>query len=203
MSKPDEKPIGKKTFVLRKKPVLSFFRRLRKGIFDYFRPEGIEKDMLRYRDNKISSSLGYLSLLCDSAGFCLIYSSTAISGQDSVSILGIASSGFWAGFDVILNILMLLFLFMAISKMRAYSKGWGVFSITQGIFQIIRPFVYPLALFSDGILSESIFTAVTILFLVSGILLVIAGLLAIYRGVALRRYLSTVKAIENEKVRMK
>lgn len=190
-----------------KRPLLVFRIRSRvhrrfHRIRAYFHPQGIEKDMLRYRVNSASGLFGYLALLLDSAAFCLIYSTTAISASDQINLFGITSSGFWAGFDVFLNIVMLLFLFMAISKMKTYSFGWGVFSITQGAFLVVRPFLYPLALFLGGILPETFFILSTVFFLAAGVFLILAGFLSIYRGIALRSYLKTVKAIENEKVRI-
>lgn len=171
----------------------------RKRNKDYFQPEGIEKEMLRYRENGISGTLGYLGLILDAVAFCIIYSTTSISTSDEINVLGITSSGVLAGIDVALNIFMILFLFLAITEMKAYSKGWGIFTITQGIFQVVRPFIYPLAMLKDDILSKGIFTATMILFIASGVCFIIAGVLSILRGKILRDYLATVKPIENER----
>lgn len=176
---------------------------LKKRIVSYFHPEGIEKDMLRYRSNSISSNLSYLGIALDACAFCVIYSTTKISKTDNFTLLGINNSGFWAGFDVLLNIVTLLFLFMASSRMKNYSKGWGIFSIALGAFFVVRPFLYPLSLFNSGILPATPYTWSVILFICSGACLIIAGFLSIYRGAALRKYLKTVKAIENEKVQVK
>jgi hypothetical protein len=135
----------------------------------------------------------------DAAAFCIIYSTTSISTSDEINVLGITSSGVLAGIDVALNIFMILFLFLAITEMKAYSKGWGIFTITQGIFQVVRPFIYPLAMLKDDILSKGIFTATMILFIASGVCFIIAGVLSILRGKILRDYLATVKPIENER----
>jgi uncharacterized membrane protein len=173
-------------------------------------------EMLRYRDNKIAANFGYCALIADAAAFCIFYSSTKISIQDKINILGITSSGFWCGFDVVFNIVSLLFLFLSISRMKAYSKGWGIFAMAFGAFQLFRPFIYPLALFNAikvtvvdnvsvtaRILETTPFVWVTSLFILSGLLLIVAGALSLTRGKILRDYLKTVKPIEDEKAGVK
>jgi hypothetical protein len=165
----------------------------------FFAPKGVEKEMMRYSDNGVSSTLGYLGIILLAAGFCFLYSTTTVNGKE-ITIFGLGSNGLWVALDVFLNIVLLLALFLAITAMKAYSKRWGIISIVIGVFMLIRPFFYPLALLQFGILKQSDFVLVTVFFLISGVSLVLAGVAAIYRGKALRAYLSTVKdSIEGEK----
>lgn len=199
-----------------KKTLQSRFAALKKRVNDRFHPSGVEMEMLRYQDNKIAGNFGYCALIADAAAFCIFYSSTKISIQDKINILGITSSGFWCGFDVIFNIVSLLFLFLSISRMKTYSKGWGIFAMSFGVFQVIRPFIYPMALFNSTkttivnnvssttrILGTTPFVWITSLFILSGLLLIVAGIFSLTRGKILRDYLKTVKPIEDEKARAK
>lgn len=165
----------------------------------FFAPKGVQREMMRYSDNGISSTLGYVGIIFTAAGFCLMYSTTAVTGKEN-TIFGLGSNGLWVAMDVFLNIVLLLSLFLAITAMKAYSKRWGIISIVIGAFTLARPFFYPLSLMQYGILKESDFIIVMIFFLISGTALVLAGVAAIYRGKALRAYLSTVTdSIEGEK----
>lgn len=172
-------------------------------IKSFFKPEGAQLEMMRYQPNSPSSLAGYLGLAFDAAAFSVFYSSTVISRQDNINIFGITSSGFWCGFDVLLNIVSLLFLFLGISQMKSYSRNWGIFAIAFGVFQFIRPFIYPLAIFNDGKILSGRFAFVVVAFILSGLFLIVAGFLSIYRGRALRAYLKTVKPIENEKMEVR
>jgi hypothetical protein len=192
------------------------FAALKAKIHSRFHPEGVEMEMMRYRDNKIASNFGYFGLIFDASAFCVLYSSIRISSQDDVSVLGITSSGVLCGLDVLINIVSLLFLFLAISRMKAYSKGWGIFAICFGVFQIVRPFFYPLALYNAAktvtvnnvqvttrILEAGRFYPILILFILSGLLLILAGILSIRRGTVLRNYLKGVASIEGEKMEVR
>jgi hypothetical protein len=166
----------------------------------FFHPEGARLEMLRYRPNGVSYGLTFLGCAAMAASFCLIYSGTVISKSKTFSLFGITSLGFWAAFDVLLNIVLLLFLFLAASQMKTYSRKWGIFALCVAVFECIRPFLYPLALRQADILNSGLFVAVVILQIGSGVCFLIAGLVSIYRGQTLQAYLKTVKPIENEKI---
>ncbi len=199
-----------------KKSFSERFALLKARIHSRFHPEGVEMEMMRYRDNKVAANFGYFGLIFDAAAFCIFYSSVRISNQDNISILGITSSGFLCGLDILINIVSLLFLFLAVSRMKTYSRGWGIFAICFGLFQIVRPFVYPLALHESiktqvvnqvkvttRILESARFYPILVLFILSGICLILAGVLSIRRGTVLRNYLKGVASIEGEKVEVR
>ena len=176
---------------------------IKKKFKDYFKPEGIQQEMLRYRNNGVSSSLGYIGLISLIVAFCFQYSNTKITNKDVINLFGITSNGFLCAFDILVNILLMLFLFMAISRMKVYSSCWGIFSICTGVFEVIRPFIYPIALLRAGLMSGWLYTLYLICSLIAAASFVTAGFLSIYRGAALRNYLKTVDAIEGEKVKIK
>ena len=172
-----------------------------KKVSDYFFPKGIQLDMLRHRPNKYSYVLGLLAAVFLAIGFCIFYSGTEISTTDKVfHFLGSTNPGPWEGVDIVINILCMLFLFLCAVKMESYSLSLGMVSILIGIFSLLRSYLLPLALLIQGSMSSGVFVWIVVFYSVSGFFSVLAGFLSIYRGRALRKYLKTVKPIENEKV---
>lgn len=171
-------------------------------IKSYFLPKGIQLEMLRYRPNKISYMFGLLAAIFLAVGFCCFYSGTEIvvNVNKEFNLLGLKNAGICEGIDIVINILSMLFLFLAAIRMEFYSKSLGIASICMGAFAILRVFLLPLSLLTQGSMNSVIFTLVLIFYVLSGACSIIAGFLSIYRGASLRKYLETVKPIENEKV---
>lgn len=160
----------------------------RSKISSYFKPKGIEIEMLRYRPNKVSYNFDMFGIIFIALGFAVLYST-------------LKTGSMYCTFDIIYNILVLLFLFMAAEKMKVYSKSWGIFTIGAGIFQAIRIFLFPLAAYNAGSIPGTRYTLIIIYYLISAVFLIIAGFISIYRGITLKRYLKTVTPIENEQIK--
>lgn len=170
-------------------------------IKNYFNPKGIQVEMLRYRPNKGSYFLSLLSIVCFAVAFCCFYSTTDLpTGRESFNLFGSNVAGPWLGIDIVLNIVLMLFMFFATIEMKSYSLILGYASVGIGAFQIVRIFMLPLSLLNVGSMKPAIFTTMLIMYVLSGIFAILAGFLSVYRGTALRKYLKTVKPIENEKV---
>ena len=170
-------------------------------IKNYFNPKGIQVEMLRYRPNKGSYFLSLLSIVCFAVAFCVFYSSTDLpTGRESFNLFGSNVAGPWLGIDIVLNIILMLFMFFATIEMKSYSLTLGYVSVGLGAFQIVRIFMLPLSLLNVGSMKPAIFTTMLIMYVLSGTFAILAGFLSVYRGTALRKYLKTVKPIENEKV---
>lgn len=171
-------------------------------VANYFTPKGVQLEMLRYRPNKVSYALGLLAVVFMAVGFCVFYSTTSIPDNNSEAFffLGSHSAGPWVGIDVVMNILLMLFMFFVSIRMESYSLEMGGASIGIGAWQIIRIFLLPLSLKIEGSMKASTFIVLTIFYILSGLCSILGGFLSIYRGNALRKYLSTVAPIENEKV---
>ena len=170
-------------------------------IKNYFNPKGIQVEMLRYRPNKGSYFLSLLSIVCFAVAFCCFYSTTDLpTGRESFNLFGSNVAGPWLGIDIVLNIVLMLFMFFATIEMKSYSLTLGYASVGIGIFQIIRIFMLPLSLLNSGSMKPEIFSTMLNMYVLSGALAILAGFLSVYRGTALRKYLKTVKPIENEKV---
>lgn len=170
-------------------------------IKNYFNPKGIQVEMLRYRPNKGSYFLSLLSIVCFAVAFCCFYSTTDLpTGRESFNLFGSNVAGPWLGIDIVLNIVLMLFMFFATIEMKSYSLILGYASVGIGAFQIVRIFMLPLSLLNVGSMKPAIFTTMLIMYVLSGSFAILAGFLSVYRGTALRKYLKTVKPIENEKV---
>lgn len=167
---------------------------------NYFNPEGIHLEMLRYRPNKTSYMLGLLAAVFLAVGFCSFYSGTELNKIAGFNLFGSSMPGPWLGVDIVINILMLLFMLFSAMRMKDYSVQMGGVSIGLGVFQIIRIFLLPLSLTTIGCMSGVIFTLLTVFYTISGVCSIFAGILAIKLGHSLIAYLKTVKPIENEKV---
>lgn len=179
----------------------SWFNKLKTKIYNYFLPKGIQLEMLRYRPNKGSYNLSLLAIILLALGFCVFYSSTNLPSSDAgFNLLGSSNAGPWLGVDIIINILIMLFLFFISVRLQSYSLQMGYASIVVGAFQVIRPYLLPLSLTVCGTMKGVIFTLILVFYTISGAFSIIAGFLSVYRGTALRKYLTTVAPIENEKV---
>ena len=84
--------------------------------------------------------------------------------------------------------------------MVAYSVRFGIAAIAGGVFHAIRPLLFVLAVLQSGNMSPAIFAIVTSLYIVSGVFIVVSGILAIIRGTKLRAYLKDVAPMQNERI---
>lgn len=168
----------------------------------------IQIDMLRYRNNSFSTSLGYIALLAQIVAFCFIYSCIGVSMDHNVTLFGINHSGLWCGIDIFVNIAMLLFLFLAISRMKVYDKTWGIVSICLGVLQIIRLFLYPFALYTSVptaatettvVMPGWIFSIQVVCYILCGVLLIASGVVTVILSKILNDYLTSIKASEVKK----
>lgn len=172
----------------------SFFLKLKAKIVSYFKPQGVQIEMLRYRNNKVSQSMTLVAMCCVIAAFCTYYGYTYKATTPTWGI----------GIDIIFSILLVLFSFLAMQETKSYSKVWGYIEIGIGIAALIRTFIYPLSIFNEinnsgeRTLDSMRFTVVLILNIIGCFCYVVSGVLSIVRGNVLRKFLSENKAIENE-----
>ncbi len=108
------------------------------GIVDdkvYYNVNNLEGEMMRYRNNSLSYKLGMLGILLSLLGAFICFNSYT-----------------W-GVEVLLklaiNIIILLFGFLAIEKVKAYSEKYSYVLIGMGVVCIARIFWIPLILMID------------------------------------------------------
>lgn len=142
----------------------------------------VKRHMLRYQNNKISYLLSMLGLAVGVAAFCTVYGF-------------IVEVTFLTGIDILLNILIMLFIFMAAENMKTYRDKWSYVAIGLGILQVIRFFIYPFQLFNSKlasggrVLDTSHFVIDLILILIAAALLIAAGVISIFKCRTLKQVL--------------
>lgn len=155
----------------------------------------VQIDMLRYRNNGFATTVGYLGLVAMIVSFCFLYSTITISMSFDVTIFGLTHAGLWCGVDIFMNILMMLFTFLTISRMKVYDRNWSIVSICLGILQIVRIFLYPLALHNANteanvVLPNWLFTMQIICYIIFGVCLISCGVVTIILSKILNDYLA-------------
>lgn len=166
--------------------------------------KNVQIDMLRYRGNSLATTLGYIALLAQVVAFCTVYSTVSISASYNVTIFGYTNAGVWTGVDIFVNIIFLLFVFLTISRMKVYDRNWGIVSIVIGAFELIRLFLFPLALWNANtatttVISSPVFTIQIVCYVMAGALLIVAGALTIWLSNILNKYLNAIKSGEESK----
>lgn len=114
----------------------------------------IDDDILRYKSNKIGSSLALLSIVFSCLYFCLLY---AFTGRFFAT---------WKiGFSVILTLFSLLITFLASEGIKGYNKKYCIVLLVLAAVQVIRIFGLPMeALRTDsaagvaGVINEGVLT---------------------------------------------
>ena len=101
---------------------------VKERVVSFFDPKGIEIEMLRYRPNKASYKMTLFGIIAFALAFAIHYSGTSISGSGgSFSFLGSTNLGFWNFFDILLNILLLLFFPGRLYQKIINGKGRKIF----------------------------------------------------------------------------
>ncbi|MBD5631982.1 MAG: hypothetical protein HDP34_01970 [Clostridia bacterium] len=95
--------------------------------------EIIQHDILRYKSNKLASSLALLGLVFNCLYFMLLYAYTDSYFQ-TITI----------GFSVILTLVVLLITFLSSEGVKGYNKKFTYVLLVIAAFQILRIFGYPL-----------------------------------------------------------
>jgi xanthine/uracil permease len=93
----------------------------------------VENDILRYKKNKLASSLALIGLVFNCLYFMLLY---AMPKEDFRT--------FEIGFSVILTLVVLLTIFLASEGVKGYNKKFSIVLLVVAAFQILRIFGYPL-----------------------------------------------------------
>ncbi len=142
-------------------------------------------EILRYRNNKLSYNACLLAIIFQCISFVAIYSTLTFSAK------------FNTGLDIIINIIFLLFTFLTAEKVKTYNVRWGIISIVIGVLNSLRIFTYLYSSFSGENLFDSSnvatyrFNAAVLCYVLVLILLVVSGIVSIYRGKKLNAFLNS------------
>jgi len=139
---------------------------------------GQQLDMLRYRNHKFAYFMCLLAIVANCLGMCFAYSTL---NQYQVT--------FATGIDIIYNIVFMLFTFITAETIKVYSKKASYYAIVLGLAQIGHFFWYSMVLHNAGEMLDWVFFGDMVLFFASGLFLIAAGIVNIFKSTALFNYL--------------
>lgn len=93
----------------------------------------VETDVLRYKKNKLASTLALLGLVFNCLYFLLMY-----------AMPNDGYKNFEIGVSVVLTLVTLLFIFLSSEGVKGYNKKFSIVLLVIAAFQIIRIFGFPL-----------------------------------------------------------
>ena len=151
--------------------------KIKTGVKNYFKPVDIQKDMLRYKNNKLGRYLCFIAIFCNCLAFSFIYSH-------------ISNCTFTTGMDIVYNIVMLLLTFLVAESVKVYKINASYFAVLLSAINLGHMFWYLMPLNSaSGLTVGWAFGSCVILYIISVASLFIAGVSNFYRGTILQRYL--------------
>lgn len=127
-------------------------------------------DRMQYQSDKLSYWLCVLGIVFNMVYFVAVYTNRSIVPDVTI------------GADVIINIIFMMVVFMASEKLKAYSKHWNVYAILAGAVQFFRTLWLPNHYKQLEMLIEKKYTFVIACLIISGSLLILAGINATING---------------------
>ena len=110
----------------------------------------IADDVLRYKKNKLASTLALLGLVFNCLYFMVLY---CISNREFYKIL--------IGLSVVINLVVLLGGFLASEGVKNYKKSMAIVLLVIAAIQIARIFVYPVQILNFKVAEGSTFYGMT------------------------------------------
>ncbi|MDE7329638.1 MAG: hypothetical protein K2N30_00875, partial [Clostridia bacterium] len=128
----------------------------------------IQKDIMRYKKNKLASSLALLGLVCGCGYFVVLYAQ-------------VKNSNFYytweIAFDVVYNLFFLLFTFLFSEQVKNYNSKMFPLQVIVGALQVARIFWLPLTGMLASAISWGTFLAMTLFLAASGALIILSGVI--------------------------
>ncbi len=146
----------------------------------------LKVEKMRYHKNLISYYLALLSIVFNS-----IYMVNILRSLKIVPDIHI-------GIDIVINILFMLFVFLGSEKAKVYSRTWGINLVIIGIISFLRIFYIPYRLFyavksaGNSAITEGNFYYLCVFLSLTGICLLISGIIAIIKSNKLHHFLSSL-----------
>ncbi len=149
----------------------------------------IKHERLRYQKNKTSYLLALLGLL-----FNCLYMVKLLADPDIVPDIHV-------GFDVILNIVFLLFVFLGAEKLKVYNKTWCFIVAGIGVINFIRVFYLPVRLLNLEIppILQGDFNLMALYLIASGGLLIAAAIVGYFKCLRLAEIVKAASIVEEGK----
>lgn len=147
-------------------------------------------EILRYKNNSLSFWMSMLAIIFQCIAFVFTYKCLGWTPE------------FPTGLDIIINIIFLLFVFLASEKLKTYNINWGYIIIGIGLVNLIRIFTYviPTHYVMDTVSNTMILNIDNFSYILSivsyvlvAIFCTIAGLVTIYKGRILKEFLASLE----------
>ena len=150
------------------------------NVTDLLNEEEIKTDIMRYKNNGTSFWLSILAIIADVVMFVIIY-----KRKECVP-------DFQMGFDLLINVIYMLAVFLIAEKTKAYNKKASYAAFAVAAIQIARIFWIPLNYLNNGLTVVQFGWCVGLIVL-SAISLVAAGIVAIVKNNKLEAHLQMLE----------
>lgn len=151
------------------------------NVTDLLNEQEIKTDIMRYKNNGTSFWLSMLAIIADVVMFVIIYKRKECIPD------------FQMGFDLLINVIYMLAVFLIAEKTKAYNKKASYVAFVIAAIQIARIFWIPLKYYNSNGLTSSQFIWCVGLIVVSALSLVVAGIVAITKSNKLEAHLNKIK----------
>ncbi len=149
--------------------------------------KNLHAEMMRYRNNKFGFWMCILAVTLQCFSFMFIYHCLQLSKF-------VISAN--TGIDILVNIVFLLFVFLASEKLKAYDVKWGYIVIGIGLVNLIRIYTYLFSPYSGenliNVIPAHFFWISFACYILVAICLTAGGVVTILRGKELNAYLATL-----------
>lgn len=137
----------------------------------------IKYDKMRYQKNKLSYNLALIALV-----FNTLY---------IFKVLSIVKPDFFIGLKILANIGLMLSVFLAMEKVKAYSKNWSIFLIVIGVLNFLRTLYAPLLIYQiRQAFERDVIIALMYLGFIS-LFFILAGTVGLSKTISLTKYLES------------
>ena len=150
------------------------------NVTDLLNEQEIKTDIMRYKNNGTSFWLSILAIIADVVMFIIIYKKKECVPD------------FQMGFDLLINVIYMLAVFLIAEKTKAYSKKASYAAFIVAAIQIARIFWIPLNYLNNGLTVVQFGWCVGLIVL-SAVSLIVAGIVAINKNQRLEVHLKMLE----------
>lgn len=151
----------------------------------------VRVDVMRYKKNKVSSSLAVLAILFNALFFVDIYRSD----------VGTWYYGIMIGASIVYNLLFMMIVFLISEGSKNYKIQYSWFAILLGAMQFVRLLFYPRMAHAAQtqatgeivqVMKDSQMIRVSCFLVLSGLCLILSGVIGMMKCTALRKHLDAI-----------
>ena len=147
-------------------------------------PNNKRAEIMRYKKNKFGFWMCMVAIILQCFSFMFVYHCLQLAPKANT------------GIDILVNIVFLLFVFLASEKLKAYNVEWGYVTIVIGVVNAIRILTYLFSPYSGedlvNVIPAHFFWISFVCYILVAVALTAGGVITILRGKELRAYLATL-----------